>query len=420
MIGSVYDSLNRLEKIESITSGTDVIKRCRRCIQLPGPLLACGLRTSSGKLRRASRPVDFAPLGKARGRVFMRRAFLLIMFCMCVFIDCKAARSQKGQKSEDCTNQEMYKDIDDDIRRIRAGNKYGFVDKKGKTVIEPKFGWVSVFRDGIAKACVDCRVVDTRITGRQRWQRATVKSARGAWGYIDRSGKFIIPPRFDATRFFWDVIAAVEVNDKWGFIDKNGIYIIKPQFDSTRFPAEGTAAVKLGGKWGFIDKAGGFIANPQFDDTRFFSEGFAAVKTGDKWGFIDRKGNVIVKPRYDYCRHFSEGLAAVQIMGEGKTRSKRRGLGPSSQGKWGYVDKIGQCVIEPQFTRAGDFSMGLAPISLEDKSKRGYIDKDGKMIIRPQFDQAGDFNPKTGYARVRSGEDYWYIDKKGSFVKDAD
>ncbi|PSO79918.1 MAG: hypothetical protein BRC51_06045 [Cyanobacteria bacterium SW_12_48_29] len=41
-------------------------------------------------------------------------------------------------------------------------------------------------------------------------------------------------------------------------------------------------------------------------------------------------------------------------------------------------------VINPQFDYAGEFSEGLAPIKISDKW--GYIDKTGEMVINPQFD----------------------------------
>ena len=55
------------------------------------------------------------------------------------------------------------------------------------------------------------------------------------------------------------------------------------------------------------------------------------------------------------------------------------------------------------------FSNGLAGVKVGDKW--GYIDKSGNFVINPQFDRVSQFAP-NGLAYVKSGELYGYIDKK--------
>jgi hypothetical protein len=58
-------------------------------------------------------------------------------------------------------------------------------------------------------------------------------------------------------------------------------------------------------------------------------------------------------------------------------------------GKWGFIDKQGKLVINPQFDRAENFVDGLAPVRIGDEKtgKWGFIDKQGKLVINPQFDE---------------------------------
>ena len=67
---------------------------------------------------------------------------------------------------------------------------------------------------------------------------------------------------------------------------------------------------------------------------------------------------------------FSEGLAAVKIH-------------DNDDEKWGYIDKTGKIVIQPQFSQAGTFSEGLATVLIENGTKKNYvmIDKTGKIVI---------------------------------------
>lgn len=88
-------------------------------------------------------------------------------------------------------------------------------------------------------------------------------------------------------------------------------------------------------------------------------------------------------------------------------------------GKWGYIDKSGRVVIEPQFTRYGgghagwwEFTEGLAAVRIE--GKWGYIDKSEQAVIEPQFDYAGPF--RDGVARVEVAGKWGYIDKTGKYI----
>jgi hypothetical protein len=50
----------------------------------------------------------------------------------------------------------------------------------------------------------------------------------------------------------------------------------------------------------------------------------------------------------------------------------------SVSGTWGYIDKTGKLVINPQFAGASSFSEGLALVWVG--AKAGYIDKAGKFV----------------------------------------
>ena len=91
--------------------------------------------------------------------------------------------------------------------------------------------------------------------------------------------------------------------------------------------------------------------------------------------------------------------------------------------KYGYINKEGKIVINLQFTDAGNFSEGLAKVSLEEGAEKrfGFINKEGKIVINPQFYVLLGF--KGGLAEVAedSFKIYGYIDKTGKYVwKDSE
>jgi len=280
------------------------------------------------------------------------------------------------------------------------------------------------------------------------------------WGYMNKDGQVVVPPRFIAAADFSDHVARVETDSEWYFIDERGsrVFTIPKDWESMRPFSEGLAAFWVKGKAGYCDKNGKIVVPPKFDDVREFSEGLAPVNIGfverqfvpkppepgpGGWGFIDRTGRYVVKPTLTSADRFSEGLALVYndkgrayIDKTGKTvlqfapplskagRVVNRASSFSEGVAWilassfgdprtaGFIDKSGKFVIEPQFDFAKDFSGGLAVVRLD--GREGYIDHTGRVVIEPQFDDAEPFS--DGLAAVRLGDAWGFINREGKFV----
>lgn len=123
----------------------------------------------------------------------------------------------------------------------------------------------------------------------------------GRWGYLDRSGDFVIAPQFEWAEPFSEEVAAVKHLGRYGYIDHAGDFVMEPRFLNARFFARGLASVLTEDGWVYIDKAGRTIIPGPFEQAESFSYVIdrAAVKTGGKWGFIDKEGNMVIPPRYD-------------------------------------------------------------------------------------------------------------------------
>lgn len=106
-------------------------------------------------------------------------------------------------------------------------------------------------------------------------------------------------PHASGQREGWRNLLPILVNGKWGFIDRSGKIVIEPKFDAFHYwshfrEGDGLLVIQVGGKWGYCDQTGAIKIAPRFDEAREFSDGLAAVKVGDKWGFIDQTGRVVI------------------------------------------------------------------------------------------------------------------------------
>ena len=97
-------------------------------------------------------------------------------------------------------------------------------------------------------------------------------------------------------------LAIAKINGKYGYIDRTGKFVIEPIFESLsgRFDEmSGLAIAKINGKYGCIDRTGKFVVEPKFE--KFLPLGkesnFILAQIKDKWGLIERPtGKVVIEP----------------------------------------------------------------------------------------------------------------------------
>ena len=93
---------------------------------------------------------------------------------------------------------------------------------------------------------------------------------------------------------------SVDNSEKYGFIDRTGKLVIPLQYDSIGVFPEGLAAVKSDGKVGFVDKTGKVVIPLKYEDSFLyvlkFKNGIVKVKLGDKDFYISKDGTEYYEP----------------------------------------------------------------------------------------------------------------------------
>jgi len=216
----------------------------------------------------------------------------------------------------------------------KGEQKWGFVDKEGKVVINPQFDDVSNFCDN----------------------KCGVMNSDSKWGFIDKEGKIIINYQFDGTGDFKNGKCVVESSDKKGLIDNDGKYIINPQFSDMIIDGN-MYLIEQDSKWGWCDKDGKIIINPQFGYAYPFNGNkITAVQSGENYGYIDKEGKIIINPQFEMALPFNGKLALVV-----------------SSDKIGFIDKDGKYAINPQFD---DVSSDLEVYFLNGNSLYNNVETD--------------------------------------------
>ncbi len=248
-------------------------------------------------------------------------------------------------------------------KTIEKRNFFGYLDREGAVVVGPKFEWCGRFVEGLALAR------EGELFGylhrnfgpdAQRSRQVSFESVAPLNPTVWK-----IAPRFRvAYNFAGDLAPASEDGRRFGYIDRSGAWVIEPRFDHA-FPfTEGLARVMVDSLYGYIDRSGELVIPNRYRNAGQFAEGLARVGINAGFGFIDREGRVVIDPIYADAGSFSEGLAPVRLDYE-----------------WGFVNTKGLLVISTRFSHAHKFRNGIAQV--RDGKDLGYINTYGDFVWDP-------------------------------------
>lgn len=149
------------------------------------------------------------------------------------------------------------------VAGVMINGKWGFIDNTGMMIIEPQFGKVlRPFNCGIAIVVLRNQICAIDSIGNILWELGDYKltswtpwfeddlavmwDGKGKYTYIDTNGKTIMEiPGATSAGSFSEGLAAIEVNGLWGYINKTGEFVIEPMFLFAEQFHEGLASVKL-------------------------------------------------------------------------------------------------------------------------------------------------------------------------------
>jgi hypothetical protein len=318
-----------------------------------------------------------------------------------------------------------------DIFSVEKDGKMGFMNRRGELIIEYQYKncfAACSFHNGLALINVG-----------------------GRYGYINVKNKFVINPQFDdAYGFLKKGVAFVKINEKFGLINEKGVFLIPPKFDFVPMPSyidlndglipvrnyftrdqkietqdsyvdiNGNVKFTLSDKFKFTIDGSGFhngfaiidelssngikkryintdgkVVFDAYEEARSFHDGSASVKTNGRFGFIDKNGNFIINPQFDDADPFLENGLAIVAVGIKKFR------------KWGIINKFGEYVINPQFDFIIHGARDFYAVNVNEKW--GIIDSSGIFVIKAEFSDAWVYsngiatlhkNGRAGYQRI--------------------
>jgi hypothetical protein len=184
--------------------------------------------------------------------------------------------------------------------------------------------------------------------------------------------------------------------------------LLVPRWNIDWLGEEGDAAMQaIQDKWGYEYylredycklHAMGLIREPDYlFDFPQFSEGLVPCYDTETelYGYMNRKGEVVIEPQWDVVFPFDKGYATVGNYGEARDR------------QCGPIDKQGNIEHVDPFKKNGW-------VIVHNGAKHGVIDKDSHFIIPPRYNSISRF--KDGLAWATKDNKWGYIDLQGNEV----
>lgn len=240
------------------------------------------------------------------------------------------------------------------------------------------------------------------------------------WGFVDRSGQFVIRPKFDLVgeKGFYDNLAYVQIKGpsnnpidiKWGIIDRTGKFILEPVYYQIRSLPNGNAIAIKSIKVNdhsyvmapniLISKTGKIIKTPDCSLIQYLGEGLYSCRINDLEALMSGEGKSLSRPVFNQINNFQNGYATV--VNNDAVNGKKMGL----------IDQNGTICIEPIYDAIRPYE--FAPLSVSLNKQYGFVSKDGKVIVAPTYRQANIFH--HGLAPVEINGTWEYINSNGEQV----
>lgn len=209
---------------------------------------------------------------------------------------------------------------------------------------------------------------------------------------IDGKGivqKFLLDDYVSMMAYGDGIIPIAMSEDEYHFLDVESGQLSEKAYKRVSSFENGTAFVYEDGSWKRVSGDLQGIQEESYNDVKIYMNGsylydsIMVASTSDGYALYDENGKVKTEMACRDMDNYYGDYIAYQ----------------DENGLWGYINKKGRIVIEPQYKEAKSFSNGLAAVF--DGKNWGYIDHKADLVIACQFTNA-DYFTISGMAFVSS------------------
>ena len=293
---------------------------------------------------------------------------------------------KNGRKIIDLNYQDVIYSRLSEIFIVNKNGKYGFFEKNGREILEPKYesyqiagDYISVTEEGnkllydINGNYIDQKNYSSIIEVENSSYFIAIDEQNGNYSIISKDVN--IENNYKNISYLFDsLFAFTNEEGKSGIIDANKGEILEAKYDII-LPIEGINAIEardIDGTATIYSKNMQEICTMSGAIVENINENFAVVYNQTERIYLDKNGEKVENT----VVYLSLPMYAI-----------------SQNGKWGYADKNGNIILEAQYDMVTEINeYGFAGINKD--GKWGVVDKEGKIIVEPTYQIESYYFPK--------------------------
>jgi len=291
---------------------------------------------------------------------------------------------------------------------VKKDGKVGLVNAKGQSIIKVVYNDIKVLEEGSKSEYI---IVDET----------------GKMGVISTSGTIILEPKYDEVKYVYSTENyAVKEEDEWKLVNKLAETVLEGYDDFLHVKGD-NVIVEDSDKYGLVTLAGEEKIKAEYEEFKYaFSIYYIAKKDG-KYGIINVNNETIVPFEYISMDYIAEGGFIIADVSDTETAifdsnlaKKLTGIFEEINTDKGYI----RAYIDENYKyynfkfeeKSSSDILSNNTIYLSKKDgKFGFVDKAGQVVVDYIYDDATEQN-EYGYAAVKKDGLWGAIGKNGAIV----
>lgn len=310
-------------------------------------------------------------------------------------------------------DKEQGKNIGTQYFAIFSNNKWGVVDSKGKTIIEPSYEDMILIPDS-KKDVFICTYGTDYNAGTYQTKALNAKNEQIFKDYE----KVEALQNQDKSNTVWyeENVLKVQKDNKTGLINLEGKELLPCEYDeiTTLIGTKNSLLLKQGDKYGLADDKGSVVIPVEYEEIMAmgtdYQEGYIIKKDG-KYGVIGFDKQSILEPKYEEVKPVTGNnmyvvkedgtLKLIQKSGEtvldkgfnNITDIHEQNIVVENKGKYGILNTAGETKVEPTYEEI-QYAFGTNYI-VKRNGKYGIVNTEGETKVEPTYNSLS-YNKEAG------------------------